>query len=64
MRFAPLLAAEEASQGLKLLDEDFALVDSVGPARVAEFLYGEHNDAAAADAWASVRDFVDAVRSG
>jgi hypothetical protein len=44
-----------------LLDEDFALVDSVGPARVAEFLYGQQNDAAAADAWASVRDFLDAA---
>jgi predicted nucleotidyltransferase len=62
-RFAPLLAAEEASQGLTLLDEDFAAVESVGPARVAEFLYGEQNDAAAADAWASVRDFVDAART-
>jgi hypothetical protein len=60
-RFATLLAAEEASQALKLLDEDFALADSLGPARVAEFLYGEGNDAAAADAWASVRDLVDAV---
>ncbi|MGH7269014.1 MAG: hypothetical protein ACREJ3_01170, partial [Polyangiaceae bacterium] len=63
MRFAPLLAADEASQGLKILDEDFAQVDSVGPARAAEFLCGEQNDAAAADAWASVRDFLDAVRT-
>ena len=60
-RLAPLRVAEEAAEGLQALDQDFAAVDSVGPVRVAEFLYGARNDIAEADAWGAVRDVLDAL---
>jgi hypothetical protein len=58
-RLAPLQAAKEASQALKELERDFATIDSLGPLRVSEFIYGSRNDAAEADAWGAVRDFLD-----
>jgi predicted nucleotidyltransferase len=58
-RLAPLRAAKEASQALEELERDFASIDSVGPLRVSEFIYGSRNDAAEADAWGAVRDFLD-----
>jgi hypothetical protein len=63
-RLAPLRAAAEAAEGLAALDQDFAGVDSVGPVRVAEFLYGARNEIAEADAWGSVRDLLDALPAG
>jgi hypothetical protein len=61
-RLAPLRAADETAQALEELDRDFATIDSVGPARVAEFLFGARNDAAEADAWGVVRDLLDQLR--
>ncbi len=61
LRLAPLRAAREAAEGLTALDQDFAAVDSVGPVRVAEFLFGARDDVAEADAWAAVRDLFDAL---
>ncbi|MBI4953822.1 MAG: hypothetical protein HY908_17485 [Myxococcales bacterium] len=51
--------APETALAVRYLDEDFATVDSIGPRRAAEFLFGGHDAAAAADAWGSVRDLIE-----
>ena len=59
--FTPLLNEPEAKEALAVLRADFDSVETLGPRRAAEFLYGTPNDDAQADAWAAVRDLLDAV---
>jgi predicted nucleotidyltransferase len=61
-RLAQVRASEEAAQALEELERDFTSVDSVGPVRVSEFLYGARNDVAEAEARGSVRDLIDELR--
>jgi predicted nucleotidyltransferase len=60
-RIAPLLALPEAVEAMRRLDEDFATIDSIGPRRVAEFLFDARNEVAEADAWGAARDLVERV---
>lgn len=57
-RLRPLLKNSSAEQALRILERDFATVDSVGPKRVAEFL-GDADDATVrADAAGAVRSLL------
>lgn len=62
-RLVPLLDDEQAVTAFDFLQEDFAELDSVGPRRYAEFLHGEPDDDAQADARALVLDLVEACRA-
>jgi hypothetical protein len=57
----PFLSDSEATEALQYLDRDFATVDSIGPRRVAEFLFDARNEEVEADAWGAVRDLLDRV---
>ena len=46
----PLLDDPSTKQALRYLNEDFQSIDSIGPKRVAEFLYGQSDEAIQADA--------------
>lgn len=58
-RLLPLIDEPEAREAVRILREDFAAIDSLGPRRVAEFLSGEADEAAQADAWSAVQDVLD-----
>jgi hypothetical protein len=58
-RLTPLAGEPEALEAKRHLSEDFESVGHIGPLRAAEFLHGEPNDAAQADAWGAVRDLLD-----
>lgn len=63
-RFEDLRADAAAIEALIHLGSDFETVESVGPRRVAEFLFDRRDAAAQADAWGAVRDLVDRLRGG
>ena len=58
-RLKPLLARPEAEGILTILTEDFGERDSLGPKRVAEFLYDRDDDETQADVVGAVRALVD-----
>ena len=57
----PIVNEPEAKEALAVLREDSDSVETIGPRRAAGFLYGTPNDDAQADAWAAVRDLLDAA---
>jgi hypothetical protein len=62
-RLEPLLADPFAQRALEVLERDFADLDSVGPLRIAEFIYGRGDDDLQADARGLVLDVADRCRS-
>jgi hypothetical protein len=58
-RLKPLLARPEAEGTLNILREDFGEHDSLGPKRVAEFLYDRDDDETQADVVGAVRALID-----
>lgn len=56
----PLLNDDIAARAMGYLREDFATTDSIGPRRVAEFLFGKPDDATQADAVGFAKDLLDA----
>ncbi len=58
-RLAPLLDDAEARQAVAYLKEDFSSVKSIGPRRVAEFMFDGRNEQVESDAWGVVRDLID-----
>lgn len=60
-RLAPLMQEPVAQEAVGMLAEDFETADSIGPRRVAEFLFDGRDDDTEADAWGAVRDLVEAL---
>ncbi len=60
-RLAPLAGEPESLEAKRHLAEDFESVRHIGPLRAAEFLHGEPNDAAQADAWGAVRELLEGL---
>lgn len=58
----PLLEDEIAARALNYLREDFETSDSIGPRRVAEFLFGQPDDITQADAVGFAKALLDASR--
>jgi hypothetical protein len=63
-RFGTFGNEPEAEQALRILETDYATVDSLGPRRTAEFILGAPDDDAQADIRSLVLDFVAACRRG
>jgi hypothetical protein len=57
-RLAPVLASTAGQKALKVLQRDFAALDSLGPRRVAAFLGDEGDDVIRADAAGAVRSLL------
>ncbi|SHL39869.1 hypothetical protein SAMN02745216_05130 [Desulfatibacillum alkenivorans DSM 16219] len=57
-RLAPLLKEAEAKKAIEILIRDFSDMDSVGPSRVAQFLYGGTNENLQADVVGFVRELL------
>jgi hypothetical protein len=60
-RLAPLMKESEAQEAVRILTVDFETVESIGPRRVAEFLYDGRNEQAEAVAWSAARDLLEAL---
>jgi len=60
-QLVPLLVDPEATDAVAVLRRDFAKVESVGPRRVAEFLFDAPNAETQADAWGAVQDLLAAL---
>jgi hypothetical protein len=63
-RFATFGNEPEAEQALRILETDYAAVDSLGPRRTAEFILGTPDDDLQADVRSLVLDFARACRKG
>ena len=57
----PLRNDPHTEQALQYLDEDFKQIDSIGPKRVAEFLFGQSDETIQADALGDVRQLLRAL---
>jgi predicted nucleotidyltransferase len=62
-RLQPILKSPFAQQALKILERDFAGVDSVAPRRVAEFLGNSQDETVRADAAGTVRSLLGLCRT-
>jgi hypothetical protein len=61
-RLHPLLKSQPCQSAFKILERDFASVDSVGPRRVAEFLGDQEDETIRADAAGAVRSLLGLCR--
>lgn len=62
-RLTPLLDDANAEAALKVLEADFAEVDSLGPRRVADFIHGDVHEDLQADVRGLVLDLAQRCRS-
>jgi hypothetical protein len=58
----PLREDSSTKKALHYLDEDFQQIDSIGPKRVAEFLFGQSDETIQADTLGYVRQLLQAVQ--